>query len=154
MAGSDRPLKRIRELQPFSREHHHALVFCRNIGKGLSNGTVTERIKHYANYFYQNDLLTHFDDEEKFIFPILGRDHDLIGRAMNEHRTIHQLFRKTSDTGSLTQIKLLLDAHIRFEERVLFPEIQKVATTEQLQSIEQHHQELLACENWPDPFWK
>ncbi len=154
MGISGKALKRVPELQPFSREHHHGLVFCRNIGKGLIRQIASERIQNYADHFYLNNLVNHFDDEEKFIFPILGPDHELIKQALNEHGLIHRLFKEPSCTASVTRIKDVLDAHIRFEERVLFPEIQKVATSEQLRTIEEHHTELLACDNWEDPFWK
>ena len=150
-----KPLKRAAELQPFSREHHHGLLLSWKIGKGLRNGVENERIKKYANHFYEHNLVQHFEDEEKYIFPVLGLENELVQQALAEHRRLLRLFTKTNDVRkALSKIEEELDAHIRFEERVLFPEVQKVASEAQLQTIEQRHQEIPACEDWDDEFWK
>jgi hypothetical protein len=44
--------------------------------------------------------------------------------------------------------------HIRFEERILFGEIQKIATAEQLLSIEFNHSDEKFVDNLTDPFWE
>jgi len=44
--------------------------------------------------------------------------------------------------------------HIRFEERILFPEIQKIATEAQLLSIEKNHQSKDFIDNLEDEFWR
>lgn len=155
MTKANKPLKRAVELQPFSREHHHGLLLCWKIGKGLRNGVENERIKKYVDHFYEHSLLQHFEDEEKYVFPILGSENELVQQALTEHRRLLRLFTEITDVRkSLSKIEEELNAHIRFEERILFPEVQKVASEEQLQAIEQHHQEIPACENWDDEFWK
>ena len=53
---------------------------------------------------------------------------------------------------SLTSIEEELAAHIRFEERELFQEIQAQASLEQLTRIEQAHFTILA-DHWEDEFW-
>ena len=47
-----------------------------------------------------------------------------------------------------------LEKHIRFEERVLFNEIEKVATSEQLLQIEMDSSDKSFYENLSDPFWE
>ena len=149
-----KPQKRIKELQPFSREHHHGLLLCWKIGKGLRGGIEIGRIKEYADHFYRLSLVKHFEDEEKFIFPVLGNDHELIQRALTEHRRLHRLFTENKDVlKAMSQIEEELDAHIRFEERVLFPAIQQEATADERRSIEKHHQEIEDCVDWHDEFW-
>jgi iron-sulfur cluster repair protein YtfE (RIC family) len=134
---------------------HHNLLLCWKIRKGLSSCIEPERIAYYAQYFFSEQLVAHFNDEEKYVFPILGEAHELVQKALREHRRLVRLFEKMEGpTRSLSLIEEELEAHIRFEERVLFPKIQKVATSEQLRTIEEHHTELLACDNWEDPFWK
>ncbi|MBI1286503.1 MAG: hemerythrin domain-containing protein [Flavobacteriales bacterium] len=153
--STSKPLKRQKELQPFSREHHHGLLLCWKIGKGLRNSIDDGRIKKYVDHFYEHSLVQHFEDEEKFVFPILGPENKLVQQALAEHRRLLRLFTDTSNVRkALSKIEEELDAHIRFEERVLFPEIQKVASEAQLQTIDQHHQEIPACEDWDDEFWK
>ncbi len=154
MNTSKAPLKRTKELQPFSREHHHGLLLSWKIRKGFTSGVEKERIKRYADHFFKNSLIPHFEDEEKYVFPILGNDHELVKKALAEHRRLIRLFEnKTDMSRSLSQIEEELEAHIRFEERVLFPEVQENATEKELKLIETHHQEIKACEDWDDEFW-
>jgi len=94
----------------------------------------------YCRAFYQQKLLPHFALEEEAIFPILGNDHELVVRALAEHRRITRLFTGSDDLLTrLSQIEEELEAHIRFEERVLFNEIETVATPVDLDRIERLH---------------
>ena len=54
----------------------------------------------------------------------------------------------------MNKIEEELEQHIRFEERVLFPEIQKVATEKQLALIENIHQQDDFIDKLDDEFWK
>jgi hypothetical protein len=54
----------------------------------------------------------------------------------------------------LNQFEELLAAHIRFEERVLFNELQAVATPAQLAEIQILHPAQGLEEKWDDTFWK
>ena len=60
----------------------------------------------------------------------------------------------TDDAKTLSKIEEELDQHIRFEERVLFPEIQKVATEAQMRHIEKIHQPETFEDKLDDEFWK
>ena len=55
---------------------------------------------------------------------------------------------------SLDKIEEKLEQHIRFEERVLFPKIQKVATEDEFLHVEKIHQPEKFVDNEKDPFWK
>lgn len=148
------PIKRDQILQPISREHHQALLLCWKIRTGLKKNIPLERIKVYADWFYQIHILPHFDIEEKYLFSILGDSNELIKKAKSEHRKIKRLFESTVDLNKqLSQIEELLESHIRFEERVLFNEIQSLATPYQLQQIAIHHIEEKFEDNLSDPFW-
>jgi iron-sulfur cluster repair protein YtfE (RIC family) len=150
----NKPIKRHESLQSLSRDHHQALLLCWKINKGLSKEIDAVRIKKYADWFYLNHLLPHFQLEEEHIFPILGNDHELIKKAIQEHRQLEALFNNSVDAKvSLQEIETVLEQHVRFEERILFNTIQDVATPEQLQMIKQVHQEEKFCENDIDPFW-
>ena len=114
-----------------------------------------ERIKTYADWFFEHQLIPHFDVEEAHIFSLLDDDHELKKRALAEHRRLKRLFTDTKDVErSLHKIEEELEQHIRFEERILFPAIQLVATEEQLQRIAQVHDELPFEDNTEDEFWK
>ena len=82
-------------------------------------------------------------------------NNELVERALKEHRRIKRLFNDTEDPNkSLHQLEEELDAHIRFEERILFNEIQKVATQEQLDKIAEIHQEPIVPPAYHDEFWE
>lgn len=152
---TDKPIKRSEFLKPLSREHHHGLLFCWKIRAGIKKNVEVSRIKKYADWFYQNYLVPHFEVEEKHVFPILGNKNELIKKAILEHGRLKQLFESTTEfQKNIGFIEEELEAHIRFEERILFGEIQKFATAEQLQSIEYNHSDEKFVDNLSDPFWE
>ena len=100
-------------------------------------------------------LISHFEMEENHIFPILGKKHELIKLALADHRRIKRLFTETEDdVKALSKIEEELEQHIRFEERILFPEIQKVATVAQFLEIEKIHHPESFEDKLDDLFWK
>lgn len=148
------PAKRHSSIQNYSREHHFALLLCWKIKQGLAKGIAPDRIKKYSDWFYQNHLRPHFDAEEKYMYPVLGEEHALVQQALAEHRTLEKLFNGTYDAGeSLPFIQDMLEKHIRFEERVLFNEIQQVATAAQMQQMEELHESGPFEDNTEDVFW-
>lgn len=146
-------IKRHSALQPISREHHHGLLLAWKIRQGFTFGIAPERMKKYTDWFWENQLQAHFEFEENLIFPILDKEHKLIKRALREHRRLKRLFTATGKIErNLWLIEEELTAHIRFEERILFQQVEAVATTEQLTLIEQEHSKLI-IEEWEDEFW-
>ncbi len=149
-----KPLKRHRALKPLSRQHHFGLLFGWKLRQGFAEDISIDRLKAYANWFYLQEIKPHFKLEEDHIFPILDPKHPLIIRALKEHRRIEKFFRDEEDPKkSLSQLEIELEAHIRFEERILFPEIQEVATKEELRKIEEIHSDNDLKEEYSDPFW-
>jgi hemerythrin-like domain-containing protein len=152
------PIKRDELLAPLSREHHHGLLLCWKIRTGFRKNIPVERIQSYADWFYKNHLLDHFEIEEKYVFSVLGNEHELVKRALKEHRQLRRLFNGVRDEEkNLGLIEEKLDAHIRFEERVLFNEIQATASPAALEEISARHSSYAGtdtAEEWPDEFWK
>jgi iron-sulfur cluster repair protein YtfE (RIC family) len=96
----------------------------------------------------------HFTVEEHFIFPILGNQHELVQQALSDHHEIHRILRFEKDpVANLELLEKVLEQHIRFEERVLFAEIQKIATAKQMAIIAENHSESNFIENTTDEFW-
>jgi len=150
-----KPIKRHKALQPLSRQHHFGLLFSWKIRKGFGKNVAPERMMKYANWFYEHEIGPHFHDEEKYLFPIMEPENELVERALKEHRRINRLFHDTEDPErSLHRLEEELDAHIRFEERILFNEIQKVATPDQLKKIDEIHSDLEKTPDYDDPFWE
>ena len=150
-----KPQKRHKALQPLSREHHYGLLLSWKIRAGFSKDIDPKRIRVYAYWFYEHHLIPHFELEESHVFSILEAEHELVKRALADHRRLRRLFNdKEDDTKTLHKIEEELEQHIRFEERILFPEIQKVATEEQLLLIENIHQPERFVDHEGDLFWK
>ena len=148
-------IKRHSSLQEYSRDHHQALLLCWKIKVGLSKGISIDRIKTYTNWFFENHILEHFKMEEKYMFPVLPKNHELIIRVLKEHKTLLELFNNTSQVEkSLKELHVALKNHIRFEERILFNEIQNVASESQLDLIKKHHTSEKFEDNLNDVFWK
>ena len=150
-----KPLKRVSELQFLSREHHHSLLLSWKIRSGLSKKIEISRIKKYVDWFFSNHVKPHFLIEEQYVFPILGIEHELVKKAISEHRRLTKLFSMKVDVEkSLSLIEEALEQHIRFEERILFKEIQGIATVQQLEMLDKVHTEEKFIDNTDDEFWK
>lgn len=148
-----KPIKRIEQLKPLSRQHHHGLLLCWKIRAGIKHNIDTERIKKYVDWFWNNYLEQHFQTEENMLFPILGNHNQLIQQALSEHRRLKELFVDEKDIhSSISLVEKELEKHIRFEERVLFNEIQKVATATALENLYNVHAADFE-DNLTDEFW-
>lgn len=149
------PIKRHKSLRPLSRDHHFGLLLCWKIRQGFKNKVDVQRIKSYTDWYWQHHLNQHFEEEERIIFPIIGSENEKVKKALAEHRRLKRLFEDFSEpTKSLSLIEEELEQHIRFEERVLFNEIQSMATQMQLDVLEEHIHQHSYCENWEDKFWE
>lgn len=152
-------MKRNENIQALSRDHHFGLLFCWKIQKGLANTIEIERINRYVNYFWQRHLQQHFIEEETILFHQL---HDrYCDDAIREHKAIALLIDKINDKEKLNpnayaDLATLVNRHIRFEERILFPHLEKILSTSQLDRIglalAAVHQNVTADEYW-DEFW-
>ncbi len=148
-----KPLKRNSALKPFSKDHHHGLLLSWKIRAGIKKNVDPHRIGNYVTWFYENHLKPHFGLEEKFMFPILGTQDELVGKALADHLKLTTLISSAIEVGTLNDIAVTLEAHIRFEERILFEKIQSVATEVELAEIERIHNDAPFVEH-SDEFWK
>lgn len=154
---TSKPLKRHPAFHVLSHGHHDGLMLCWKIRSGLSKKIDPLRIKSYTNWFYSNRLLPHFESEEKFIFPLLQAENEMIKKALADHRRLKRLFEDRADViRSLCLIEEELEGHIRFEERVLFEEIQKFASMDDLEKLASNPalQSNTTGQDWEDEFWK
>jgi hypothetical protein len=150
------PLKRHEALKPLSKDHHHGLLLCWKIREGKKKEVETERIKSYTDYFYYSQLKPHFKFEEEEIFVLLGQDHPLVKRALAEHNRLQHLFEETNNIDrALSEIEKELEEHIRFEERVLFNELQQEASLDALENLKNKEEEVITPDpdDWEDKFW-
>ncbi len=139
------PIKRHKALHPLSREHHHTLLLGWKIKKGIHKGIAPERIKKYADWYFINHLLPHFEEEEISFGKILDANDTGLLQMQQEHNLIKETFNKKTDEQTLIEIAGLLEKHVRFEERDLFNRVQAIATEQQLE-------DLYAAENADEKF--
>lgn len=153
----NKPIKRHKALKPLSRDHHHGLLLSWKIRTGIKKEVEIERIKKYCDFFFEEELIPHFNIEEQYIFTLLDANDKLVKRALSEHRKLKRLFTKEQfDVKNIVAIEELLEKHIRFEERVLFNKIQEQATEKELEVVEKLHQPNNNdnLEKWLDKFWE
>ena len=137
------PSRRHDSLVPLSREHHYGLMLCLRIHRGLplgGDGKTWVRAKAAeAAQFFATDLAPHFKAEEEALFPAM-RDFrgasDLLSELQSEHRELERLAGRLAGADAaelpetLGKFADLLEAHIRKEERELFPLYEKHAGAE------------------------
>ena len=151
----NKPIKRHEALKELSKDHHHGLMLSWKIRAGFKNNVEPKRIMDYVNWFWKDYLEEHFEIEEEVVFPVLGDDHELVKKALSEHRKIRRILKEDGNlVKRLIAIEEKLEKHIRFEERVLFNEIQNVANVDELKAIQDKHSSQIFKENSSDLFWK
>jgi hemerythrin-like domain-containing protein len=138
-------MKRGPGLIQLSREHHLALVLAKRMQRidagtaGDIHGFVAAARKTFAE-----EIDPHFQTEEAVLLPALkvANEHELVSRTVSEHANLRALIRDMNhqDVASLQRFGDALEAHVRFEERILFPAAEAVLTPEVLAAV-QHHAE-------------
>jgi len=135
--------RRHESLIPLSREHHYGLLMCLRIHRGIENhqadvSWLSERADKVIRFF-ESDLKTHFEAEEEIVFPAMSGMEDskaTIDQLVNEHRNLERLVRRLRKARDLQLAPLLrefadlLEAHIRTEERALFPRYEQGVSSE------------------------
>lgn len=127
-------MKRNPALQPLSREHHSALVLAKACERAVQSGdaAMLSQARQRAIQAYTNELDAHFSIEEQSLLPLLKSPETqaLVQRTLAEHRQLRGLLMlialQQSDAAALNNFGKCLSAHVRFEERELFPAIEEL----------------------------
>ena len=118
-------MKRHNALVKLSQDHHHALILSQLLKKDIPDyqgmPNTTEGKVTYTINFFNSELITHFDEEEKILFPFASVD------SLNSPDNID---------NKLDKLGNMLDAHVRKEERELFMLIQEKLPEEKLNELE------------------
>lgn len=152
-------MKRDKNLQALSRDHHHGLLLGWKIRQGLKHNVNAGLIAEYILYFSEAALFPHFAEEEQQILIFLNDDNDLKLKTLDDHREIAAMIKSinidSDDSENFLKIASRLDDHIRFEERELFPYLQEVLSADQLNligaAIDDLHQPFI--DNFHTEFW-
>jgi hemerythrin-like domain-containing protein len=142
------PLTRHKSLYSLSHDHHHGLILAQvfKIDTPQYKGYPAdpEGKAEIAVDFYEKDLKRHFQEEENILYPVLkersAEIDALFSEIIDEHKQITNLIdlikKKFKLADSLNELGVLLSAHIRKEERVLFTMIQELLTDKELDELE------------------
>lgn len=158
---STQPIKRSAALLPLSREHHFDLLLAWKIRKGLDKNVDSKRITAYITYLDENLMDTHFSDEEKLIFDLLPADDKMCRRARNEHEQIKKMIAEMKDEKNkkgaelFSQFADLVEGHVRYEERDLFPYLEgklSISKLEELENVLSKKHDVFV-DKWTDEFW-
>jgi hemerythrin-like domain-containing protein len=142
-------------LYVFSHEHHHGLIFAVRLRK--ANQANAETLKRYIKDFWDNSLDDHFNNEEKLFLDFIT-DMELRERFLSEHEQIRDLYKDIKDEDVVEKAKrfgILINDHIRFEERILFPWLQENLSKDELKQIGASLEESDVCSHTFSPrFWE
>lgn len=137
-------MERHKSLISLSSDHHHGLSFAQKLKFGYKPSSSSDseisadEKKEMVLKFSDDYLHRHFRVEEDIIAPYLP-DNDLIKKMIDEHIKIYELLYiievRDPDNELLNMFGEKLEAHIRFEERELFPMLEKTLSAEQLDEI-------------------
>lgn len=134
-------MKRSEELVPLSREHNTALKLARDARRAADNGSEPEisDVWRRLSRAWHTEMAVHFRVEEQYLFPVLREhgEHELVDELMREHRAMQYALEdpRRQDRSRLDAIGHVLAAHIRREEREVFPRIEQLMTPEIRQRI-------------------
>ncbi len=123
-------MKRHAALQPLSRDHHVALVAAQRLRRATTANAVEAREQFLA--FWEDHGAKHFRVEEDVLLPLFARHGDpddaRIARMLVDHVRIRAqvlALKGDVDVGALRTLGDELAAHVRLEEREVFPLIEK-----------------------------
>ena len=129
-------VKRHPALVGLSNDHHHELVQARRLRAAADAGPEERLVaaRAYVDLFF-TETVAHFRVEEERLFPAyVGAvgETELLRRILQEHMQLHGLVRALRahvaaghvPAEELRALGDLLHAHVRAEERELFPAIE------------------------------
>lgn len=113
-----------------------------------ANGTNDDRLRTAKQFlsFFHADTIRHFREEEEVIFPLVADVSEArvtLERVMIQHLQIHSLVHSlerevevgASAPETLLRIAAVLQRHVRFEEKVVFPLIETIVGVADLDSV-------------------
>jgi hypothetical protein len=135
-------MKRSAALASLSRDHHQALVVAQRLRRA-TDATATEAREIFLAYWTGHGR-KHFRLEEELLFPAYagyGDPYDpLVLRALGEHAVIRHraavlAATRSASPDALRVLGTELAAHVRLEEREVFPLIERVMPERELAAL-------------------
>ncbi len=135
-------MRRSAALTPLSQDHHHALVIASALHRASAT-TARSSAMLFADFIAEHEI-RHFALEESLLLPALpagARGRRLAERVRDDHRYLQETADGIRARGeqpsvdALVQIGARLRAHVRLEERELFPYLEDALAPARLEQI-------------------
>jgi iron-sulfur cluster repair protein YtfE (RIC family) len=135
-------MKRSEALVQLSRDHHHGLYVAQQLARASQETAAAARGAFLA--FWEQEGNQHFRVEEEVVLPAFARhgspEHEAVVRVLTDHVALRRLAADLAADPlpapeALNDLGERLRAHIRHEERVLFPLIEEALPEEELVAL-------------------
>lgn len=123
-------MKRSEALAPLSRDHQHALYAALRLRRA-HEATLRDAVEQFLRFF-ETEGRRHFEIEEQLLVPALPADDGEwsagVARVLDDHEAIRagaEELRTRASMKSAVALGERLNDHVRFEERELFPLLER-----------------------------
>jgi hypothetical protein len=122
-------MPRVGALLLLSREHHHSLVIARDARRAADNGDAAVQAATIARVesHWCAVMAAHFEQEERLIQMTEDMlDPASVARILSEHSELRRLAEGPCELAPAVRLRRFADlasAHVRYEERVFFPQL-------------------------------
>ena len=149
-------MKRSPALRSLSRDHHQALAMSQRLRRAGETSEPEDVAAEFLGFWREHGG-AHFVIEEQVLLPrwaqLTGADPGHVGRVANEHLEIRAAALEVEEGGPglrkhLLRLGHLLRAHVRYEERELFPLIERQLGE---RGLEELAAAVASCAVTPDP---
>lgn len=127
-------MQRLQALIPLSHDHHHALVEARRLRRAADRDDDPSDAATAFVRFFRTSSVPHFREEEEALFPLVvdvEEARSFVVQALLDHQHLHALVAALEADrdvrATMRELGERLEAHVRLEERQLFPLIERVA---------------------------
>ncbi len=124
-------MKRHPSLEPFSRDHNTVLILARRLADPERSVAALADLRSV----WRAEMKDHFAEEERLLIPLVKRPY--ANRLRSDHRQIAAAIfpRRGQNRPTAAALSEMLERHVRWEERELFPAVENAATRSQLSSL-------------------
>jgi iron-sulfur cluster repair protein YtfE (RIC family) len=139
-------MKRHPSLRDLSVDHHHALVQAHRLQRAAHSDEATRHaLAGEFLQFWQQDGQRHFCEEEQVLLPFFARYGDVEQEPIQQMLRDHILIRRdtlrleedpTHNPNTCRELGERLEAHVRLEERAVFPLIEAAVPDDALSELE------------------
>ncbi len=148
-------MKIAKELLTLTKEHHVALSLanhCKNTFQ-RNNADEINALCTTISQRFSREFKPHFDTEEQTLLKFLASHSNelaqLCAQLIDEHRQLYQLAQALDDDAQrLPEFAELLSAHARLEDRVVFPNINRLSAQQKQQILDASAQHPPAQKPW------